>query len=151
MRPPPIPTSHQFKFDQTARSSSASSQPRKQASSTPRSVFGWAPSWPLSSMIREVCVCVQRSMLPCPLSVCPEFRSMCPTVFLRSPTLTTRAHIAVARARCFILFFSGRAEGIPHISVHLTCVCVQCILIGFPLISVVKRRVLFVESKKTKK
>jgi hypothetical protein len=38
----------------TARSSSASSQPHKQASSIPRSVFGRVPSWPPSSMIHEV-------------------------------------------------------------------------------------------------
>ena len=40
-----------------ARSSSASSLPRKPASSTPRSVLGWVPSSRRSSMIREVRVC----------------------------------------------------------------------------------------------
>ena len=59
--PPPQPivliphSNSKNTIDQTARSSSASSQPRRPASSIPRSVFGWVPSWPPSSMIREVC------------------------------------------------------------------------------------------------
>lgn len=43
--------------EKIARSSSASSLPRKPASSTPRSVLGWVPSSRRSSMIREVRVC----------------------------------------------------------------------------------------------
>lgn len=56
VHPAQLITLFQLTSIQTARSSSASSRPHKQASSIPRSVFGWVPSWLPSSMIREVCV-----------------------------------------------------------------------------------------------
>jgi hypothetical protein len=61
---------------QPARSSSASSQPHKLASSTPRNVFEQVPSWPLSSMIRKVRTYVpvssflSLSLSPSPLFFC---------------------------------------------------------------------------------
>ena len=74
-----IPLSNsKTKLTKTARSSSASSQPRKPASSIPRSVFGRVPSWPPSSMIREVCgvvnVNVQCFLVLVPMG--PKFRQM---------------------------------------------------------------------------
>jgi hypothetical protein len=74
---PPTTKYHANQNNQTERSSSASSQPRKPAFSIPRSVFGWVPSWPLSSMIRKVCVSCRCCIMLChkpivPCSVPPE-------------------------------------------------------------------------------
>ena len=115
--------------NQTARSSFASSRPRKRASSTPRSVFGRAPSWPPSSMIREVCVCVQRSTFNAS-SVSLVSLSVLLSVSSH-PSSPTRAHtipitnIAVRAlpVSSFFFFLPGRAMGMPS-SVHLTCVYV---------------------------
>ena len=72
------PSNSKTKLTKTARSSSASSQPRKPASSIPRSVFGRVPSWPPSSMIREVCgvvnANVQCFLVLVPMG--PKFRQM---------------------------------------------------------------------------
>lgn len=119
--PPPHFYSRQFKFDdqtKTARSSFASSQPRKLASSTPRSVFGWAPSWPPSSMIREVCVCVQRSMLPCVLCLLvPNFgRCARPSYPARTHTPYSRRARGGRRGYCTPYFCS------PDL-----CACVYCV------------------------
>ena len=65
-----------------ARSSSASSLPHKLASSTPRSVFGQVPSWPLSSMIHKV-----RASGPHPISTtkCQNSPSFLPLTLIPSP------------------------------------------------------------------
>jgi|SRR5258708_39569924 len=74
---PSFTTTHQ-----TARSSSASSQPHKRASSTRRSVFGQVPSLPPSSMIHEVRPSVPTMSLLLFVLSCP-----CPCPVLSHPTV----------------------------------------------------------------
>ncbi len=134
---PSFTTTHQ-----TARSSSASSQPHKRASSTRRSVFGQVPSLPPSSMIHEVRPSVPTMSLllfvlscPCP---CPVLSH--PTVDITSlkglngllftpPSPSTlesaRVRIAVMPMFLYISSFSGRGWGV-------VCMCARFILSTLP-------------------
>ena len=108
----PFPTSHLIILIDPARSSSASSQPHKLASSTPRSVFGQVPSWPPSSMIHEV-----RTPCRSPMSnssLLPPLCSTYPSVWGHPPPhlSTSRARIVIASAHSLIRpFFFSLVEG----------------------------------------
>ena len=104
------PSNSKTKLTKTARSSSASSQPRKPASSIPRSVFGRVPSWPPSSMIREVCVFSQWAFLV----LGPASPSRCDCLFLSfTLSLPLERPLIAPWPTSIPFFFRGgqRAEG----------------------------------------